>query len=314
MLNLIQGSFADEVYLKSGKMVRGEIQEENEKFIKGRFEGVDITYDRGDIASVKKTDDQKSVGSEKPLGLSGAFQAKNWWKYTEVDGDGERRETMITSSHRGMEDVDISGVSYKGCSKDTIVQEVTYQDGSRDVGECDVWSADVAGRVREDCVTQKYKPGGQLNESDTSKRQKSLVSAQVDGKVFNNPQGANPEGVLLAKGVTQPKSWWKYTEVDGGERQETTVKLFSRGTVDMSISGASYKDCSKDVVVREIANQDGSHDVEGCTVWSVEGLGRVREDCITQEHEPGGKLKESEGSKRQKYLVSAEIDGKVFNS
>ena len=107
-------------------------------------------------------------------------------------------------------------------------------------------------------------------------------------------------------------NWWKYEEVDAGEKQATYIRAIYSGVEDIRVAGISFKECQKESFVSEFFNADGSRDVEDCTVWSIEGAGMIKEVCSAKAYDPEGRL--AEETEREKHLVSAKVDGKVFGS
>lgn len=67
-------SFADTVVLKSGQVIEGKIIENTAKFVKMDFDGVELTYFKDEIASVKQKS-TANVASKELTSLYEAFQS-----------------------------------------------------------------------------------------------------------------------------------------------------------------------------------------------------------------------------------------------
>ncbi len=172
-------SHADTMRLKSGRELEGTVLEDSADRIKFKESGqdFDMIYFKEEIESI--TTSQGTV-SPKPalapvaeLPLTG-----NWWKYSESD-NGNTQQTLVRASALGAEDVRIAGLDFRGCRKESQVKEVKNPDGSRDVDDCTVWSAEGIGKVKEECRTMRYAADGKVLEEGAFKRQ--LISASVDG-------------------------------------------------------------------------------------------------------------------------------------
>lgn len=180
-------SFADEIRLKSGEVIRGEIVQETTESIKVKINGVDtvLTYYMGDV--------QEVVGREKPVGMETTTHAvspevpvaqaqENWWKYSQVK-DGIESQMLVKATSLGHEDVAVAGVMYKGALKERVVTDITRLGKDHTLEECTVWSVPGAGRVRESCSSKKEELDSHVVK-DVKVYTKELRSANVDGMQF----------------------------------------------------------------------------------------------------------------------------------
>ena len=176
------GSHADEVYLKSGQAIKGDILEETGESTTLRLEGSNIVvkYYVDEIDHVQKKTDAGVPQSSERINSDTIPDKEDWWQYVMDDGG---KSKITRTFYRGVEDVKVRGAIFKGCSKEIVKTAEIYQDVTREVEECTLWSAADIGIIKKDCVKREYDANQQVRETETEEM--LLQSAQVNGKLIN---------------------------------------------------------------------------------------------------------------------------------
>jgi hypothetical protein len=160
----------------------------------------------------------------------------------------------------------------------------------------------VTGRILEDSEsTVKIEVEG----SDVSL---TYFKDEVESVGRSADQAESALAPSSAAKVSGGENWWKYVDADNGKEQETTMRVSSLGTEDVTVLGRSFAGCSKESQVKEVRPGDGTREINDCTVWLCPGIGKVKEECRQSNYDANGNLEDSSELSRQ--LRSAHVDGK----